>query len=77
MRGLGCINLIELKFRPSLIFNFCRSDKRCGGMKHAVHRQETRGGGDGIVVENSVSRICHRDQQVSQTDRVFFNIAEF
>jgi hypothetical protein len=46
-------------------------------MKHAVHRQKTPGRGDGVVVEDSLPRICHRNQYVSQTDRVFFNKAEF
>jgi hypothetical protein len=46
-------------------------------MKHAVHRQETPGRGEGVAVEDSLPRICHRNQYVSQTDRVFFDIAEF
>jgi hypothetical protein len=56
---------------------FRSTGKRCRGMKHATHGQQAPGCGDGVVVEDSFPRICHSNQYVSQTDRVFFDIAEF
>jgi hypothetical protein len=46
-------------------------------MKYPAHGQQAPSCGDGVVVEDSLPRICHCNQYVSQTDRVFFDIAEF
>ena len=67
----------ELEFRPKSTFSGFRSGgKRCGRMKRAAHRDKTRGRGHRVVVEDSLPGTRHRNQHISQTDRVFFDIAE-